>query len=48
MVMGAGQLEFSAAQVEHSKLELGVINGDVDIIAWWVDICPALVLVKAS
>jgi hypothetical protein len=33
--------------VEHGKLYLRVIDREVDIIAQRVDICPALVPIKA-
>ena len=35
------------AQVQHGKSYLGVIDSEVDRIAWSVDTCPALVLFKA-
>ena len=44
MATRAGQLELRAARMEHGKLKLGVIDGE---IAERVDICPALVLIKA-
>ena len=35
-----------AAQAEHGKSYLRVIDREVDRIAWRADICPALVLFK--
>lgn len=43
MAMRADQLELRAAQMEHGKLEFGVIDKEVNIIAWRVDFCPSLV-----
>lgn len=39
-------MELRAAQTEHGKSYLGVIGRDVDTIAWRVDICPVVVLIK--
>lgn len=47
MAIKAGQLELKAAQIGHSELKLGITGREEDIIAQWVDTCPALALTKA-
>lgn len=43
----ASQLELRADQLEQGKSYCGVIGREVDIIAYRIDVCPALVLIKA-
>jgi hypothetical protein len=40
-------LELRIAQARYDKLYNGIIGREIDIIAQRIEICPALVLIKA-